>query len=142
MILTNAKQELLSAVGSDYNNIEALEICYKGHESETALSMYEFAKNMAADEIDQGVAHPTVTYDSLDRYPMDKIELVHYSNGNEISMLLLLDLLDFYYDSDHGAQELFGTVWLKDGSWLERSEYDGQEAWVHKCRPPMPFLNF
>jgi len=46
--------------------------------------------------------------------------------------------LDTDYDAGFGGQELFGTIWLSDGSWLERHEYDGQEWWTLKKRPPIP----
>ena len=42
--------------------------------------------------------------------------------------------LDFEYDNGYGGQELFGTVVFKDGSWLDRGEYDGSEWWdYHRC---------
>jgi hypothetical protein len=47
--------------------------------------------------------------------------------------------LDFKYDSGYGMQELDGTVWLmKEGTWLERGEYDGSEWWVYKVCPQVP----
>jgi len=49
--------------------------------------------------------------------------------------------IDYKYDGgdeSYGGQELFGTVWFEDGSWLERAEYDGSEWWVHKFVPPIP----
>jgi len=46
-----------------------------------------------------------------------------------------LSALDFLYDEDYGAQNLFGTVVFLDGSWLERYEYDGAESWVYKRTP-------
>jgi len=46
-----------------------------------------------------------------------------------------LSLLDVEYDNDYGTQELDGTIVFKDGSWLERSEYDGSEDWVYKTTP-------
>ena len=46
--------------------------------------------------------------------------------------------LDFNYDSGYGGQELFGTVWLEDGTWLSRGEYDGSEWWIHNVLPPIP----
>lgn len=49
-----------------------------------------------------------------------------------------LPRLDFDYDNGYGGQELFGTVWLKDGTWLERGEYDGSEWWEHRKRPALP----
>jgi hypothetical protein len=46
-----------------------------------------------------------------------------------------LDGLDFEYDSGYGSQELFGYVLFKDGTWLERHEYDGSEWWEYKKTP-------
>jgi len=49
-----------------------------------------------------------------------------------------LSQLDFDYDNGYGRQCLYGTIWLRDGSWMERYEYDGSEEWVWKIRPPLP----
>jgi len=49
-----------------------------------------------------------------------------------------LDELDFNYDRGYGTQELFGTVWMQDGSWFTRAEYDGSEQWVAHDRPKVP----
>lgn len=49
-----------------------------------------------------------------------------------------LEELNFEYDSGYGSQELFGTVWLDDGNWLTRTEYDGSEAWCLHKRPQIP----
>lgn len=49
-----------------------------------------------------------------------------------------IESLDFKYDSGYGGQELYGNVWLKDGTWLERGEYDGSEWWEHKVLPKIP----
>ena len=49
-----------------------------------------------------------------------------------------LNSLDFEYDSGYGGQELFGTLWLKDGTWLSRGEYDGSEWWEHNSLPEIP----
>jgi hypothetical protein len=46
--------------------------------------------------------------------------------------------LDFNYDSGYGGQELFGTVWMEDGTWIERGEYDGSEWWNYKSLPTIP----
>lgn len=46
--------------------------------------------------------------------------------------------LDFEYDGGYGLQELHGIVWLSDGTWLERREYDGSEWWEHKVCPKIP----
>ena len=51
---------------------------------------------------------------------------------------IFMNLLNFDYDSGYGSQELFGTVWFKNGTWLERQEYDGSEAWSYKKCPKIP----
>lgn len=49
-----------------------------------------------------------------------------------------LQSLDFLYDNGWGGQELFGLVWLTDGTWLARGEYDGSEWWEHRKCPEIP----
>ena len=49
-----------------------------------------------------------------------------------------LSKLDFNYNNGYGGQELFGTIWNNDGSWLERGEYDGSEWWEHHSYPEIP----
>lgn len=59
-------------------------------------------------------------------------------NWNNDEWLAFLDGLRFNYDDGFGSQHLFGVVWFKDGSWLERYEYDGSEGWVLKRTPDVP----
>jgi len=40
-----------------------------------------------------------------------------------------LNKLNVEYDDGYGSQELEGIVLFKDGTWLEREEYDGSEWW-------------
>jgi hypothetical protein len=49
-----------------------------------------------------------------------------------------INSLDFTYDSGYGGQELFGTIWYKDGTWSERGEYDGSEWWEYHICPSIP----
>jgi hypothetical protein len=63
---------------------------------------------------------------------------VLYSDHTPAELEAFLKGLDRTYDSGYGSQELFGHVWLSDGSWLERHEYDGAESWSHKRLPKMP----
>ena len=44
----------------------------------------------------------------------------------------------WYYDSGYGAQELFGTIVMQDGSWYTRHQYDGSESWEHHTVPKTP----
>lgn len=49
-----------------------------------------------------------------------------------------LNHLDFEYDDEYGSQQLFGTIWMEDGTWLTRGEYDGSEWWEVHSRPSVP----
>ncbi len=49
-----------------------------------------------------------------------------------------LKLLDVEYDSGYGGQNLYGTIWYKDGTWSTRGEYDGSEWWEHHHLPSIP----
>jgi hypothetical protein len=57
---------------------------------------------------------------------------------SEQEYLQFLEQLNFKYDSGFGGQELFGTVWLSDGTWLSRGEYDGSEWWDYNKLPEIP----
>ena len=45
------------------------------------------------------------------------------------------DLLNFNYDEGFGGQEVGGFIVFKDGTWLDRREYDGSEWWELQCKP-------
>ena len=50
----------------------------------------------------------------------------------------VLEKLDFAYDNSHSTlQQLDGCIWYADGTWSERAEYDGEEEWVYRKRPPI-----
>jgi len=57
---------------------------------------------------------------------------------SEEDYLEFINSLDFGYNNGYGSQKFFGTVWLKDGSWLGRGEYDGSEWWEHFKTPEIP----
>ena len=59
-------------------------------------------------------------------------------NYNDFDYENFLKELDFNYDDGFGGQELYGTVWLDDSTWLSRGEYDGSEWWEHNVIPPIP----
>ena len=59
-------------------------------------------------------------------------------NHTEEEFQSFLNSLNFDYDSGYGAQELFGIVWLEDGTWCTRGEYDGSEWWVYNQLPEIP----
>ena len=59
-------------------------------------------------------------------------------NYSENEYEAFLKSLDFNYDHGYGMQYLYGTVWLEDGTWLSRGEYDGSEWWEHNMLPEIP----
>lgn len=70
-------------------------------------------------------------------FSFDRVAVLK-QNWNNDEWLKFLTILNFNYDSGYGSQELFGVVWLIDGAWLERYEYDGAEWWVLKKLPTIP----
>lgn len=62
--------------------------------------------------------------------------IIFLSSGyNEAEYNEFLECLDLEYKCSYGTQYFFGTVWLKDGTWLTREEYDGSEWWKHVVKP-------
>lgn len=59
-------------------------------------------------------------------------------NHTEDDFQSFLKSLNFDYNSGYGGQELFGTIWLEDGTWCTRGEYDGSEWWEHNQLPKIP----
>ena len=70
----------------------------------------------------------------------DGFEVLKLRIVNEEVTYEKLKPLDFEYDSGYGGQELFGTIWFKDGTWASRREYDGSEWWEYNECPPLPKL--
>lgn len=59
--------------------------------------------------------------------------------GYSVSVMQnFLEAINYQYDSGYGLQEVYGTIWYKDGTWSERGEYDGSEWWEHKSCPTIP----
>lgn len=67
--------------------------------------------------------------------PFDDIVAVLKLNYTEEDFTKFLDKLNFFYDSGYGTQEVFGTIWLVDGTWFSRGEYDGSEWWLYHVCP-------
>ncbi len=51
---------------------------------------------------------------------------------------IFINNLNIDYDSGYGSQNLFGTIWYKDGTWSDRYEYDGSESWYYHICPNIP----
>ena len=68
----------------------------------------------------------------------DKKDFILKAGYSKTEYIDFLNQLDFDYDSGYGSQNLFGTVWLEDGTWCTRGEYDGSEWWEHNRLPEIP----
>lgn len=109
MSRTNAKKELLRAV--DVVKMKCAEITYN------PSGLWEI-------------------YGYDDAPPPKSITLKE--NYNNQDFMDFLESLNFDYDSGYGGQELYGTIWLDDGTWYTRGEYDGSEWWEYHCCPSIP----
>ena len=70
---------------------------------------------------------------------LNKMDIHILTTGNTKEDLeIFLNGLDKDYDSGYGGQELFGTIWYKDGTWSTRGEYDGSEWWENHICPEIP----
>lgn len=65
----------------------------------------------------------------------EAMEATLSSFDNEEALEAFLEKLDFNYNASYGEQFVYGFVVLKDGSWLEREEYDGSEWWSLRVKP-------
>lgn len=74
----------------------------------------------------------------LEPWNDDSINRILPIGYNDSQFEVFLNSLDFSYDAGYGGQELYGTIWYKDGTWSERGEYDGSEWWAHKSCPEIP----
>lgn len=68
----------------------------------------------------------------------ERVHAILISNYRESEWEAFLRQLDVEYDNGYGGQELYGTVWLPDGVWFERGEYDGSEWWEAYAYPTIP----
>ena len=104
---------------------------YKGY---TKVRYHYKSTSNRAKEWVNSIAFAKIQYDNdCDENPCT-IEL--RSNRDEQAEHFFLETLSSIdYDNGYGGQELFGTIVFKDGTWLERGEYDGSEWWEHRKLP-------
>ena len=70
-----------------------------------------------------------------DEWDEDNKDILLKVGYSENEWTEFLKSLNFSYDPSYGGQNLFGTVWLEDGTWCTRSEYDW---WEHNQLPEIP----
>jgi hypothetical protein len=104
-------------------------------DSDSINAKAEFVDNVSGKNVLCAVIHYDPTLVGEPKHPAIAILPVHYTAKQYHDFL---SALDFDYDAGFGWQELYGTVWFDDGTWLERYEYDGKEEWHHKKCPEIP----
>ena len=80
----------------------------------------------------------SILYETWEDWEDNTSQKTFKLNHSEEDYNEFLNSLDFTYDDGYGCQELYGTVWLEDGTWLSRGEYDGSEWWEHNVLPTIP----
>lgn len=93
-----------------------------------------------ADIICANITHATVeSYFTQDDQEDVETPAIRLKQGHtEAEFNEFLSKLDFEYDAGYGAQYVFGYVWLTNGVWMERGEYDGSEWWEWHKYPKIP----
>jgi hypothetical protein len=85
---------------------------------------------------DKDILCATITH--CKDYDDDKSTALLNVGFGDFEFNLFLHMIDYKYDDGYGGQEVYGTIWYKDGTWSERGEYDGSEWWEHKSCPEIP----
>ena len=66
-------------------------------------------------------------------------KVVHLVKGySDLEYEDFLKEIDVDYNDLYEGQELYGIIWLTNGEWIEREEYDGSEGWILRSRPDIP----
>lgn len=84
-----------------------------------------------------GGARPICAEITIGTYT-ERVHALLITGYSESDWDAFLRQLDVEYDAGYGGQELYGTVWLPDGVWLTRGEYDGSEWWEACAYPAIP----
>lgn len=75
------------------------------------------------------IAFGVVSYSYWQTQENTKTVILPSKRTKEDEIRFLETLKEINYDNGYGIQELFGTIVFKDGTWLDRGEYDGSEWW-------------
>jgi len=74
---------------------------------------------------------------SIDKNPSDIGRIGSYDGDYECTWLEFMSLADFHYDSGYGGTKVATDliILFRDGTWMERKEYDGSEWWSYVTPP-------
>ena len=80
----------------------------------------------------------TISYDYYEDKEHAAKAILKSTRTVEDEMNFIKVLQGINYNDGFGLQQLFGTIVFKDGTWMERREYDGSEWWEHYAVPTEP----
>ena len=77
------------------------------------------------------------TMEQIDKKPSDIGRIGSYDGEYECTWSEFKKLADFNYDSGYGGTKVATDliILFRDGTWLERNEYDGSEWWTYRTPP-------
>jgi len=107
----------------------------------TALSADRAVCNMADELLDilDGCAEPIALDITFQKENKKQWRVVWLRDKSDTDFKQFVkNKINLYYYNGYGSQHLDGFVWLQDGAWLERAEYDGSEFWQYQKRPTLP----
>jgi hypothetical protein len=119
----SAIKELLSQI-KDLKSILCAEIEVREHQGFKVRSNY--------------LENPLISIKEVDDYDDGNIKIRLFPGYTDQDLENFTAAMDFEYDSGYGGQNLFGLIWMKDGTWLSRGEYDGSEWWNWNRLPELP----
>lgn len=117
-------------------NSELLDAIMRSPEQATTLvkcAIVGFNPSYEFDRIRDVTAETLIKHSEM----FDKM-VVLKENWNAVEWCEFLTELNFNYNNYANRQFLYGFVWFKDGSWLERYFGGSFEHWVHKRTPDIP----
>lgn len=109
-------------------------IYYLDEDSNRISCIKDFAG--LADQVDSAILWAVVEHNNY--FDRDKSVILKSKRTRDDILEFINSLRSIEYYDGFGAQELFGTVVFKDGSWLTRGEYDGSEWWERHLLPVEP----
>lgn len=117
-----AKEELLRLIND--SKILCVDILIEAEQMDFR-SPFDFSKN-------------TITELKVDKYGDSKVNIRLFPGYTIEDLESFLSAMEFEYDSGYGGQNLYGIIWMQDGTWLTRGEYDGSEWWDWHRLPKLP----
>ncbi len=92
-----------------------------------------YMKSMSPDLIRCAMVEHVDLSDDSDRADNEALLVDGYTEAQREQFWQDLD-----FEFDYGCGEISGTIWLKNGRWMEVVSSNGSDSWVMKDAPPIP----